>query len=128
MNSRQRVLTAFAHEEPDRVPAWCGASTNFMENAKRRLDLDEEGLRLRFGDDFRRVFARHPQPDEPLPPEANSVTPFGVFRAGFEYGQPLNHPLADAHDLDAPGDVHTEVARTILAGDFTHPGVQAEIL
>lgn len=26
MTSRERVLTAFAQREPDRVPAWCGGS------------------------------------------------------------------------------------------------------
>jgi uroporphyrinogen-III decarboxylase len=102
MNSRQRVLAAFAHDEPDRVPAWCGASTDFWENAKRELDLDDEGLRRRFGDDFRRVFSRYAGPEIVLPAGATSVTPFGVFRTGLQYGQPLDHPLSTA-TLD---DVH----------------------
>jgi uroporphyrinogen decarboxylase len=96
MNSRDRVLTAFAHEEPDRVPAWCGASAEFWEKAKRELRLDDEGLRERFGDDFRRVFARYAGPPIELPEGVTSVTPFGVFRAGFGYGQPIAHPLAGA--------------------------------
>jgi uroporphyrinogen decarboxylase len=96
MNSRERVLTAFEHEEPDRVPAWCGASPAFWENARQQLELDDEGLRRRFGDDFRRVMAEYCGPDVELPEGATSVTPFGVFRAGYEYGQPLSHPLADA--------------------------------
>ncbi len=96
MNSRDRVLTAFEHEQPDRVPAWCGASSAFWENAREQLDLDDESLRCRFGDDFRRVMADYCGPDVGLPEGATSVTPFGVLRAGFEYGQPLNHPLADA--------------------------------
>jgi len=116
MNSRDRVLAAFAHEEPDRVPAWCGASTGFWEDARRRLDLDDEGLRKRFGDDFRRVFARHPPPDRELPPEANSVTPFGILRAGFEYGQPLNHPLANARLKD----VHEYAWPDSAAVDVSH--------
>ena len=95
MYSRQRVLTAFEHREPDRVPAWCGASPGFWDRAKRQLDLDDEGLRRRLGDDFRRVSAKFTGPHLELPPGATSVTPFGVFRAGFEYGQPLHHPLAD---------------------------------
>ena len=98
MTSRQRVLTAFEHEEPDRVPAWCGASAGFWDQAKRNLGLDDEGLRRRLGDDFRRVFARYAGPEIELPPGATSVTPFGVFRGGIEYGQPLNHPLAGAMD------------------------------
>jgi len=55
MTSRERVLTAFAHEEPDRVPRWCGASPEFVEKAKRELGIaDTEALFVRFGDDFRR--------------------------------------------------------------------------
>lgn len=30
MTSRERVLTAFAHREPDRVPAWLGAPPEFI--------------------------------------------------------------------------------------------------
>jgi uroporphyrinogen decarboxylase len=57
MTSRERVLVAFEHEEPDRVPCWCGASVEFWDKAKRQLQLDDESLRIRLGDDFRRVFA-----------------------------------------------------------------------
>ncbi len=99
MNSRDRVLAAFAHEEPDRVPAWCGASLEFWDKAKRQLDLDDEGLRVRFGDDFRRVFARHAGPEIELAPGVTSVTPFGVRRTGLGYGQPVEHPLEQA-ELD----------------------------
>ncbi len=96
MNSRQRVLTAFAHEEPDRVPAWCGASEGFWDKAKAELGLDDEGLRIRFGDDFRRVFARYAGPEFPLSAAATCRTVFGVERTGLGYGQPMSHPLARA--------------------------------
>ena len=96
MTSRDRVLAAFAHEEPDRVPAWCGASVEFWEKAKRELGLGDEALRVRFGDDFRRVFARYAGPQMKLPSGATSITPFGVPRTGLGYGQPTGHPLADA--------------------------------
>lgn len=96
MDSRERVLTAFAHQEPDRVPRWCGASAEFWEKAKRELGLDDEGLRLRFGDDFRRVSSRPPAVASPLPPGVSYVTPFGVPRTGLGYGQPTCHPLAQA--------------------------------
>ena len=96
MTPRQRVLTAFQHEEPDRVPAWCGSSPEFWEDAKKRLGLDDEGLRLRIGDDFRRVFARYTGPEPPLSPGAVSRTVFGVERHGLGYGQPMSHPLANA--------------------------------
>ena len=51
MTSRERVLTTFAHEQPDRVPMWCGASVEFWDKAKRELQLDDEALCVRFGDD-----------------------------------------------------------------------------
>lgn len=108
MNSRERVLTAFAHEEPDRVPRWCGASPEFWNKAKRELDLDDdESLRIRFGDDFRRVSARYAGPESPLSPGATCRTLFGVHRHGHGYGQPIGHPLAGAslrqvHDYPWP--------------------------
>ncbi len=96
MNSRERVLTTFAHQEPDRVPCWCGASAEFWAKCRRELNLDDEGLRLRFGDDFRRVFSRYTGPERPLRPGATYITPFGIEREGIGYGQPMDHPLAEA--------------------------------
>lgn len=102
MTSRERVLTAFAHRQPDRVPAWCGASPEFRELARRHIGLpDDESLSLHLGDDFRRVYAKFAGPDRRAPaaglthPEATSRTPFGIERRGYGYGQPLDHPLAD---------------------------------
>ena len=100
MTSRERVLAAFDHVEGDRVPAWCGASTEFWEKAKGALSLDDEGLRVRFGDDFRRVYARYTGPEVPLSPGSTYATVFGIERRGLGYGQPTAHPLAGA-DLDA---------------------------
>lgn len=104
MTSRERVQAVFAHREPDRVPAWCGASPEFRGMLRARLGLggDDEALSRRLGDDFRRVFARYGGPAERSPsscfahPEATSRTPFGVERTGYGYGQPLAHPLAGA--------------------------------
>jgi len=97
LNSRERVLTAFAHQEPDRVPVWCGASAEFWAKAKAELGLDDEPLRKFFGDDFRRVHAGYSGPDFPLQhPEAVYRTVFGVEREGFGYGQPISHALAGA--------------------------------
>ena len=97
MNSRERVLTAFAHRQPDRVPAWCGSSAEFWAKAKRELAIaDDEALRVRFGDDFRRVHAGYAGPVFPLSPGAASRTPFGVERHGLGYGQPIGHPLKGA--------------------------------
>lgn len=74
----------------------------FWEKAKRRLHLDDEGLRVRLGDDFRRVFAGYDGPLFPLSEGATYRTVFGVERLGLGYGQPLSHPLANAE----PKDIH----------------------
>ncbi|MBN1290948.1 MAG: hypothetical protein JXB48_03835 [Candidatus Latescibacteria bacterium] len=97
MTSRERVLTTFDHKEPDRVPIWCGASPEFLDNAKRELGLNEEELHKRFGNDFRRVFPRYTGPEFPLPEGVVYRTPFCIERHGIGYGQPDSHPLAGAN-------------------------------
>jgi uroporphyrinogen decarboxylase len=103
ISSRERVALAFAHEEGDRVPAWCGASPEWWAKAKAGLGLDDEGLRVRLGDDFRRLTAPYRGPSAPLSPGATYRSPFGVERAGVGYGQPLAHPLAAAAACAAAG-------------------------
>ncbi len=99
MTSRERVLAAFAHQEPDRVPAWCGSSPEFWAKARAALGLDDEGLKVRLGDDFRRVYAVYRGPDLGLSKGATWRSPFGVERTGIGYGQPLSHPLAGAASI-----------------------------
>src|ERR1035438_2511957 len=96
MTPREKVLAAFEHVEPDRVPAWCGASPEFWEKAKRALMLDDEGLRQRLGDDFRSVQAKDFSLKFPMSDGATSRTQFGIERRGIGYGQPISHPLAEA--------------------------------
>jgi uroporphyrinogen decarboxylase len=129
-------LAAFGHEQPDRVPCWCGTSEEFWAKAKTELNLDDEGLRLRFRDDFRRVFAKYSGPEYALSPGATSRTVFGVERCGMGYGQPINHPLANAtlkeiHDYHWPDpkwvdvtQIESEAERyggrfAILGGDWS---------
>jgi len=103
VTSRERVLAVFAHEQPERVPIWCGCSVEFWDKSKAALGLDDEALRVRFHDDFRRVFGRYVGPEFPLRhPRANQRTPMGIEREGMGYGQPLHHPL-QGKTLD---DVH----------------------
>jgi uroporphyrinogen decarboxylase len=130
-------MTAFDHAEPDRVPMWCGASPEFLNKAKAFLGIDEdEALRERFHDDFRRVWPRYVGPDFPLSPGATYRTPFGIDRHGVGFGQPMSHPLADAgldeiHAYPWPdpkwmdvSEIHPEAARyhgryAILGGDWS---------
>jgi len=136
MTSRERVLAAFEHEQPDRVPCWCGASEEFWAKAKGELGLDDEGLRARFADDFRRVYAKYAGPDFVLSKDAVSRTVFGVERRGIGYGQPMSHPLAEAtlreiHDYRWPDPNWMDVSQikadaeqyggeyAILGGDWS---------
>ncbi|MCK5849265.1 MAG: hypothetical protein KAH23_00010 [Kiritimatiellae bacterium] len=135
MTSRDRVLAAFQYEQIDKVPRWCGASQEFWDKAKQALNLDDEGLRLRFGDDFRRVIAPYVHPVE-LPEGVTCETPFGVGRTGIGYGQPIAHPLAtatlenvEAYPWPAPADVDVSGVKAqaqswkkkyaILGGDWS---------
>jgi len=129
MTSRERVLAVFDHVEPDRVPAWCGASEEFWGKAKRQLGLDDEALRVRLGDDFRRVFAQYAGPVLPLSEGATCRTVFGVERHGMGYGQPMSHPLAGAslrevHDYGwpDPGWINVSKVRSQAAA---HQGTYA---
>jgi uroporphyrinogen decarboxylase len=104
LSSRDRVRAVFAHQEPDRVPLWFGLSAEFAGKACRELRLDDEGLRLRLGDDFRRLRAPYRLPTPDLPAGATCRTLFGVDRQGLGYGQPLAHPLAQATTVQAIHD------------------------
>jgi len=94
MTPKQRVMAAFVHKIPDRVPCWCGMSDEFAQKAKSQLKLDDEGLLEYFGDDFRRVHTKYVGPDIKLSPQAKSRDVFGVERSGIGYGHAINHPLA----------------------------------
>jgi uroporphyrinogen decarboxylase len=142
MTSRERVLAAFAHEEPDRVPAWCGASPEFIAKAKAHLGIENtEDLFMRLGDDFRRVIApyagpayRHPSLG--LPEGASCRTVFGIEHRGVGCGIPINPPLTGAslkqvHDYEWPDSQWIDVSQVraqaatwgqqyaILGGDWS---------
>lgn len=144
MTSRERVLAAFAHEEPDRVPAWLGASPEFMALARQHLGVpDDEAVLRHIGDDFRRVYARFVGPSWAHPTEgltchgATYRSPFGVERRGYGYGQPFSHPLEHASTLREihdypwpdpawmdPSDIRAQAAQwngqyAILGGDWS---------
>jgi uroporphyrinogen decarboxylase len=122
MNSRERVLAAFAREQPDRVPRWCGASDEFLAKAKSKLGLDDEALRGRFGDDFRRVCSEYRVPDQQLGGGSVGRTVFGVQRHGIGYGQPVSHPLCEAdlaqvHDYSWPDPDWVDVSNIASAAE-----------
>lgn len=95
MDSRERVFRAFNFKEADKVPAWFGSSPEFLQKAMNALNMDEEGVRKRFGDDFRRVYGVYQEPGYQVSKTATWKSPFGVERIGIGFGQPTTHPLKD---------------------------------
>jgi len=101
MNSKERVLKTFAHEEPDRVPLWYGASEALTEGLIRHCNVeDEESLMRRLHIDFRRVRERYVGPELRAYPDGTRENLWGVLRGGLHYGQPLSHPMADIETVE----------------------------
>jgi uroporphyrinogen decarboxylase len=95
MTPKERVLTAFAHRAPDRVPLWYGAAPGLTARLAQLCGVaDEEALMRRLGIDFRRVAARY------VGPELGNRSFWGVERGGSYYGQPLSHPLAGVETVE----------------------------
>jgi len=104
LTSRERVEAVFSGEIPDKVPRWCGASPEFWEKAKNETNLNDEDLRIRLGDDFRRIFSGYNGPAVELIPGATWCSPFGIQRNGIGYGQPMSHPMKDIISISEAED------------------------
>ena len=142
MRPKERVLTAFACREPDRVPVNYGANAGIDHRLKTHFGLepcDHEGLRRALGVDFRWVVPpyRGPKLHEDISNRGVKVDNWGRHRRWVEHGTggywdycdfPLREadeeavadwpmPSPDDHDY---GSVRQECARTkdyaVLAG------------
>ena len=106
MTSRERVLTAFASQEPDRVPINYQANPGIDGRLKKHFGLgseDDEGLREMLGVDFRSVGATYcgPRLHEDIPERAVKVDNLGIHRRWIEhetggYWDFCDFPLRDA--------------------------------
>ena len=88
MTSKERVLTAFAHQEPDRVPINYYANPGIDRRLKAHYGLaenDHEAMRERLGVDFRTVGAPYvgPKLHEDVP--GRSVDMWGIHRRWIEH-------------------------------------------
>jgi uroporphyrinogen decarboxylase len=88
MTSKERVLTAFAHQEPDRVPINYYANPGIDRRLKAHYGLaedDHEGLRERLGVDFCTVGAPYigPKLHEDVP--GRSIDMWGIHRRWIEH-------------------------------------------
>ena len=104
MNSKERVLTAFAHQQPDRVPIDYLAEPGIDERLKNHFGLekdDDESLRKALGVDFRIVEAPYigPKLHEDIPDRWVNI--WGVRHRWVEhdtggYWEYCDAPLKDA--------------------------------
>ena len=108
MTSKDRVLTAFANEEPDRVPVNYFANPVIDQRLKKHFGLhpdDWEGLCNALGVDFRGVHAsyRGPKLHKDMPERGVSVDDWGIHRRYVEhesggYWDYCDFPLRDADE------------------------------
>jgi uroporphyrinogen decarboxylase len=91
MISKERVLTAFSHREPDRVPVNYQANPGIDLRLKHHFGLepkDNEGLRRALHVDFRGVSAGYtgPRLHEDIPERGVKVDNWGIRRRWIEHG------------------------------------------
>jgi len=108
MTSKERVLTAFANQEPDRVPVNYLANEGIDKRLKAHFGLapdDSEGLRQALGVDFRGVSPgyRGPKLHQDIPERGVKVDDWGIHRRWIEhetggYWDYCDFPLAEADE------------------------------
>ena len=107
MNSKERVLTAFKHQQPDRVPVDYISNPGIDLRLKQHFGLspaDNEGLLNSLGVDFRSVWPRYTGPDLHPPIADKTVDIWGIHRRWVEhesggYWDYCDFPLRNA-DMD----------------------------
>ena len=124
MRPKDRVKTAFAHREPDRVPFDYRANAEIDIALKAHHGLaadDAEGLRQKLGVDFRNAWAGYRGPELHHPPEGLRANVWGATMKWIDHsaggywdywGWPLEHagldeieawPMPSKDDFDTEG-------------------------
>jgi uroporphyrinogen decarboxylase len=108
MRPKERVLTAFANQEPDRVPINYKANAGIDQRLKEHFGLkpdDAEGLKQVLGVDFRGVGVPYsgPKLHEDIPERGVKVDDWGIHRRWAEhntggYWDYCDFPLCDADE------------------------------
>ncbi len=109
LSPRERVLTAIAIEEPDRVPVdtWMSGEAIAMLCEAFGLPLQtdpnglwHEGILQRLRVDLRRPVPVYAGPKLRMHSDGSWDTPLGIRRKGLGYGHALEHPLAEATEIE----------------------------
>ncbi len=91
MNSKERVLRTFRHEETDRVPVNYFANPGIDSKLKKHFELkvdDDEALRKTMGIDFRGINPPYtgPKLHQDIPARNVLVDEWGIHRTWIEHG------------------------------------------
>jgi len=89
MTPKQRVRTAFAHQQPDRVPIDYSANPEIDQALAAHFGLsdgDAEGLLRALGVDFRYVGAPYAGPNLHPDVPGRRIDPWGIHRRWIEHG------------------------------------------
>lgn len=106
MNSRERVLTAFAHQEGDCTPCDYTATPEIHQALLKHFGLsDENALRDRLGTDIRYVNPPYIGPPLPTFDDGSTMDIWGIVRKPMpneygEYAEPRNLPYAKWTTVD----------------------------
>ena len=112
MTSKERVMRAFAHEIPDRVPVNYHANAGINQRLTAYFGLkpgDGQGLRQALGVDFQGVAARYTGPRLHAEVEGRAVDPiYGIHRRWIEhqtggYWDYCDFPLKEADEETVAG-------------------------
>lgn len=104
ITSKERVLTAFAHQEPDRVPVDYLCNPGIDQRLKEHFGLgpgDDEPLLQALGVDFRYIWAPYSGPRLHPEIEGRTIDQWGIHRRWVEhetggYWDYCDFPLKDA--------------------------------
>ena len=101
MNHKERVLSVFKEEKPDRFPMWFGGASETLENLKIFLDVaSHEEVLEEIGIDFRTVRPEYAGPPLKTYDDGSWETFWGIRRKGEHYGQAITHPLEQAENVE----------------------------
>jgi uroporphyrinogen decarboxylase len=104
MNSKERVLTAISHREPDRVPVDYIANSGIDKRIKKYFGIaedDDEELYKTLNVDFRRVYPSYTGPELHTPEPGKRIGMWGIHTKWIEhetggYWDYCDFPLKDA--------------------------------
>ncbi|HIJ65437.1 MAG TPA: hypothetical protein HPP77_05740 [Candidatus Hydrogenedentes bacterium] len=96
MTSKERVLAAIAHEEPDRVPIQTYLTPEIQYKLLSHFNFaDASQLYGKLGVDFRKVEPRRGSPLPPVPAGSDLVDEWGIGYVNFAHGHGGTYPEAN---------------------------------